>query len=204
MARARAARGNLPPTVKQRLFAEDYARHGIGAQAARHAGYTGTSQSLAVTASTLLRRPKVRALVATALEARGLAQDPQKVVAGVAALAAPGAGERTQDKLKALELLGKFHAIWTDVHAVRDLPRDPAKLRDIVETELLRVLGPDALLQLADRVRSERRALTAPAPGAVTIDVLPAVAVGAPEVPPAVSLDKPPSPKPPRVTPAKR
>lgn len=50
-----------PLSERARLFAEHYS--GDGVHAARLAGYTGTPEALSVTASRLLRDPRVRALI---------------------------------------------------------------------------------------------------------------------------------------------
>ena len=48
-----------------------------------------------------------------------------------------------QAKLKALELLGKYHAMFTDVVKGPDIPKDPKGLADLLRREHERVFGAD-------------------------------------------------------------
>ena len=171
---ARAAHGGLSERALR--FARFWAETGNGAESARLAGYHGDVNTRSAHACRLLRDGRVQAEIARHMEALGLVKDPAEVVAGVAKIATK-AQARDADRLRAYELLGKFHALWTEVHAVRDLPRDPARLREVIASEVVRVLGADAILQLADRIRAERRALPAPTPLGVTVaEALPAPA----------------------------
>jgi hypothetical protein len=47
------------------------------------------------------------------------------------------------DRLRALQLLGKYHALWTEVQAIRDLPKDERKLDAMIEYQLKRVMGSE-------------------------------------------------------------
>lgn len=49
---------------------------------------------------------------------------------------------RVSDRIRALELLGKYHALFTEVQEIRDLPKDERKLDAMIEFHLKRVLGP--------------------------------------------------------------
>ena len=172
---ARAAHGALSERALR--FARFWAETGNGAESARLAGYRGDVDTRSSHACRLLRDGRVQAEVARHMEALGLVKDPAEVVAGVAKMATK-AQARDADRLRAYELLGRYHAIWQDVQLIRELPRDPAKLRELIEVELVRVLGEEAILRLADRIRN-RRALPAPTPLGVTggsTDSLPAPA----------------------------
>ena len=165
---ARTANGALSERALR--FARFWAETGNGAESARLAGYRGDVDSRSAHACRLLRDGRVQAEIARHMEALGLVTDPAEVVAGVAKMATK-AEARDADRLRAYELLGRFHAIWQDVQLIRELPRDPAKLRELIEVELLRVLGEEAILRLADRIR-DRRALAAPTPVTGSAEVI--------------------------------
>ena len=156
------ANGKLTP--KQLRFVEAYVgpARANATEAARLAGYKGNDVTLAAVGHENLRKPQVAEAVKERLEqtlGEFAADDVIRHVSNIAF----SPKERTGDRLRGLELLGKYHALWTEVHAVRDLPRDPARLREIIEVEVVRVLGEEAILRLADRIRN-RRALPAPTP----------------------------------------
>ena len=155
-------------TPKQRRFVEAYVgpAKGNATEAARQAGYAGNDVTLAAVGHENLRKPQIAEAVEERLEKALADFSADEVVRHVGKIAF-SPKERTGDRLRGLELLGKYHALWTDVHAVRDLPRDPARLREIIQTEVVRVLGEENILRLADRVRN-RRALPPPTPLGVT------------------------------------
>jgi hypothetical protein len=59
----------LKANLRQQLFAEAWlATRGNGTEAARRAGYSGSTNTLAAHASTLIRNPKVQAIIAARTE----------------------------------------------------------------------------------------------------------------------------------------
>lgn len=123
--------GRLTP--KQQLFVESYigVANGNGTEAARLAGYKGTSDSLKVTASRLLTNANVASLVDRRLATAKRCMSADEVLEHLTDVAeAPWRdfcdvqlgedGEtlsvrmRLTDKLKALELLGKRHKLFID------------------------------------------------------------------------------------------
>lgn len=94
---------------KQSAFVEAYA--GDGVEAARKAGYTGSPETLAVTASKLLRVPKVAEAIAKrrqAKTARLIASREERQEFWT--LVMKDAGEEMRERLKASELLGRSEA----------------------------------------------------------------------------------------------
>lgn len=160
LSRIRGLRRGLPE--RRERFARAWVETGNGAESARRAGYTGSPNVVCATACGLLKDAKVQARIAELMEAAGMVRDAVQVVSFVSRVAASGS-ERTQDRLRAADLLGKYHAIWTDVQVVRELPRDPARLRELIAVELARIFGADGLIKLAEQARDlARRGLPAP------------------------------------------
>lgn len=110
--------GNL--THKQKSFADNYIEHRNGQLAAKLAGYDGDDNTLRAIASENLTKPNILAYIKARLEERHLT--PDRVLAELGDVAAysldsiavEGSPVKTQDKLKALELVGKFHKLFTD------------------------------------------------------------------------------------------
>lgn len=90
-------------TTKQRLFVEAYLANANGVQAARKAGYVGDENTLAMTASRLIRNDKVSKLINKRIEKAAMTAD--EWLAEVAALARQA--EKDSDRLTAYGLLGK-------------------------------------------------------------------------------------------------
>ena len=109
--------GRLTP--KQQAFVSEYIRNGgNGLQACKVAGYSGTDKVLGVQASKLLKNGSI--LLALEKEkdimmSRGgnrvLSAD--EVLAGLTTIAVD-MDCKPSERLKALELLGKYHALFTD------------------------------------------------------------------------------------------
>jgi len=105
-------------TLKQSKFCEAYIGKAAGnaTEAARIAGYKGTPESLRVIASENLAKPniaqEIERLTAEA-SSRGELGTAQDVLERIWKIA-NGAGE-DRDRLKALELLGKFYRLWNPV-----------------------------------------------------------------------------------------
>lgn len=146
--------------TKQRAFVLEWlANGGNGTEAARAAGHKGNDATLAVTASKLLRHPKV----STAIAAMREPEDNRKI-AGAHELhelwTRYARGEETEerlngergvvevavsakDRLKASEMLGRSHGMFLDrvqhegdvLAALRDLITEKRKLRKGGEDE---------------------------------------------------------------------
>lgn len=99
---------------KQRAFVEAYV--GNATDAARKAGYTGTSHALEVTGSRLLRHAEV----AAAIEARRAKASDGRIASREERQAFWSEVLRTHDdihaRLRASELLGKSEADFTEKH----------------------------------------------------------------------------------------
>jgi hypothetical protein len=106
--------------LRQKSFVDNLLQVKIKWKAAELAGYSGDMYSLAVTANNLLNNPKVQAYYNECLES--MACSPHEVLAEIGeiakysldSIALEGSPVRTPDKLKALELAGKYHKLFTD------------------------------------------------------------------------------------------
>ena len=104
-----------PLNARQQRFVDAY--NGNATEAARKAGYTGKDQTLYVTASELLRNPKVAAAIKSRRDAESSSliasrQDRQKFWTDVM----QDDMADMQARLKASELLGKSEADFVDRH----------------------------------------------------------------------------------------
>lgn len=109
-------------TPKQQAFVDAYTGNGV--EAARAAGYTGDAKVLAVTASRLLADAKVTDAIARRNALVTQVRAEAAAVAGRIATRAErqafwtqvmtSASERTTDRLKAAELLGKSEADFVE------------------------------------------------------------------------------------------
>ncbi len=104
--------------VRQKRFIVEYMKCGIGTQAARLAGYQGNNDTLAVTASDLLRHPKIKAeLERTAL---GTKEKLEKQLAKHA-FGQPLDDLTHQSQLRAIELLAKINGLLDKQQEARQL-----------------------------------------------------------------------------------
>lgn len=116
-------------TTKQKLFVEAYIANPNGTEAARKAGYAGNDNTLASMAKENLRKPQILKLIEKRIEKEAMTSD--EVLNELADIAKSDWREHQivkydkdgnevsatfllKDKLKALELLGKFHKLFTD------------------------------------------------------------------------------------------
>lgn len=109
-------------TPRQQAFVDAYAGNGV--EAARAAGYQGDEATLATSASRLLRHAEVSAAIARRNVVVEQARQEAVAVAGRIATRAErqvfwttvmfSEKERTADRLKAAELLGRSEADFTD------------------------------------------------------------------------------------------
>ena len=131
---------DLPPlTPKQKKFLASYLECRKGIQAAREAGYKGSDPTLADVARENLRKPTVQAHLQWHLRSRAITAD--SVLAELGDIASAPWKDfvqvkygpnnqildvqlRLSEKLKALELAGKFHRLWD--RPVDDSPSDPS------------------------------------------------------------------------------
>jgi phage terminase small subunit len=146
----------VPPerklTHKQELFVEAFIGQakGNGTEAARLAGYSGNDETLSAVATENLRKPLIASRVRVRVDQAGATAD--RVLSEIADIAFAANEGFTQtrfdkdgnvvdarlelkDKLKALELLGKYHKLFTEKHehggtltvavVYRDRPIDP-------------------------------------------------------------------------------
>jgi phage terminase small subunit len=114
----------LALTPKQQAFVDAYT--GNGTDAARAAGYTGTDGALAVSASKLLKLPKVR----EAIDARR-AKENSGLIASRAerqefwTKVMKAEESEMRDRLKASELLGRSEADFIENTRLSDANGDP-------------------------------------------------------------------------------
>jgi phage terminase small subunit len=100
-----------PLTTKQRLFVENYLINPNATEAARQAGYKGNDVTLGAVGAENLKKPQIAAFIQQRVEDVIITADE---VLGDLKKIKDGKGERTSDKLKALELLGKYLKLFTD------------------------------------------------------------------------------------------
>lgn len=116
---------NIKLTVRQELFATEYARNnGNGMQATKYAGYKGTDKVLSITAARLLGNDRVKARIEqekariTAAASCHLPTD-EEIIAGIAAIA-NNTEAKDADRLKAWELLGRNKSLFNDKLTVQN------------------------------------------------------------------------------------
>jgi len=97
--------------LRQTRFIESYFTdaNGNATVAAREAGYSGDSSTLAVTGHRVLNSDNVKATLAGVLTPEGVQEELSKV----ATLPADLLGA-LPSKVRSLELLGKMHGLWSD------------------------------------------------------------------------------------------
>jgi phage terminase small subunit len=101
-----------PLTTKQRLFVEAYLANANGVQAAKKAGYKGSDKQLGVTAAKNLVKASIRALLEKRIESAVMSAD--EVLKELAKIAKGPHKMYRGDKVKSLELIGKYHKLFTD------------------------------------------------------------------------------------------
>lgn len=140
--------------IKQRLFVEHYLTTRNGVEAARQAGYNGNDATLRSIASENLTKPNIRAAIDQRLRSTILSAN--QVLSELSEVAFADWREfieittdkngntvdvrlKLTDKLKALELLGKYHKLFVDKFEIVQ----PEDLDAALERELARVAGAD-------------------------------------------------------------
>lgn len=101
-------------TPKQQLFVEAYlgVASGNATEAARLAGYAGNDNTLKSVGAENLTKPDIAAAVGAKLEVVKGCLDADAVLTRISTLADDA--DRDGDKLKALELLGKYHKLFVE------------------------------------------------------------------------------------------
>lgn len=98
---------------RPRKFAAEYVRNGFnGVQAAISAGYTSNYNAACVQASVLLRNPKVAKSVEDHIKSAGMSA--VEVLQRLTDIARTDTDFKGSDVVKAVELLGKGHKLFTD------------------------------------------------------------------------------------------
>lgn len=133
--------------------------HGDPIEAARRAGAQGDDADLKRIVSRWRQDPYVRARLDEFMRGNTLSADETLAALSREATRAVDA----RDRVRALELLAKYHGLQTEQVAVRALPQDPKQLDDLLMMELSRVKGiPVALLAPAKRGQRLKDPLTDP------------------------------------------
>lgn len=107
-------------TPKQQLFVEAYLgeANGNGTKAARLAGYKGNDKTLGVIATENLSKPSIASRVRERLTEATKGMNADEVLSELAKIARMDADhpdpKAVQNKVRALELLGKYHKLFTE------------------------------------------------------------------------------------------
>jgi phage terminase small subunit len=116
-------------TQRQRLFVEAYLVNPNGREAARAAGYSGDDNTLSTRAFELMRNPKIAELIGVRVEEAVMRSN--EVLSELSAIAKAdwqdflevrrdkdgeiiSATLKLADKIKSLELLGKYHKLFSE------------------------------------------------------------------------------------------
>lgn len=99
-------------TTKQRLFVEAYLAMPNATEAARTAGYKGNDVTLGAVGHENLKKPQIAALLQQRIDKAVMSAD--EVLSELAKIAKGDHATYKSDKLKALELVGKHHKLFTD------------------------------------------------------------------------------------------
>ncbi len=116
-------------TQRQRLFVEAYLANPNGREAARAAGYSGDDNALSTRAFELMRNPKIAELIGVRVEEAVMRSN--EVLSELSAIAKAdwqdfleirrdkdgeiiSATLKLSDKIKSLELLGKYHKLFSE------------------------------------------------------------------------------------------
>ncbi len=116
-------------TQRQRLFVEAYLANPNGREAARAAGYSGDENALSTRAFELMRNPKIALLIGVRVEEAVMRSN--EVLSELSAIAKAdwqdfleirrdkdgeiiSATLKLSDKIKSLELLGKYHKLFSE------------------------------------------------------------------------------------------
>ena len=112
-------------TYKQQRFIEHYTTNGGNAtKAARDAGYKGNEYSLRVIGCQNLTKLNVKTAIDAITQRKQESNEAkiQRILNKLESIAYD-AQARKSDALKAMELLGKYHAIWSEKRIIENIDR---------------------------------------------------------------------------------
>ena len=127
-------------TYKQQRFIENYTTNGGNAtKAARDAGYKGNDTTIRSVGRENLTKPHVKTAI-DAITQRKHENNEEKVrrILNKLESIAYDAQARKSDALKAMELLGKYHAIWSEKRIIENIDRQ-RELDDQEKAEAKRI-----------------------------------------------------------------
>ena len=147
-------------TQRQRLFVEAYLANPNGREAARAAGYSGDDNALSTRAFELMRNPKIAELIGVRVEEAVMRSN--EVLSELSAIAKAdwqdfleirrdkddeiiSATLKLSDKIKSLELLGKYHKLFServDLNLQVNDWRDEAAKYGLSTHDIIRQLQP--------------------------------------------------------------
>jgi phage terminase small subunit len=147
-------------TQRQRLFVEAYLANPNGREAARAAGYSGDDNALSTRAFELMRNPKIAELIGVRVESACMRSN--EVLSELSAIAKAdwqdfleirrdkegeiiSATLKLSDKIKSLELLGKYHKLFSerlDLNVQAQDWRIEAQKYGISHDDIIRQLRP--------------------------------------------------------------
>jgi hypothetical protein len=137
-------------TVKQKSFADNYLVSRNGVQSARDAGYEGNDATLSAVAYENLRKPQIRAYLESCYAQMVIGSNETlaelSTLAKFDVLANPDSPIRAVDKLKALELAGKFYKHWDK--------SDDSDVGETLKPMLIELLA--AACERVEQVRAQR------------------------------------------------
>ncbi len=132
-------------TAKQSLFVQYFIETRNGVKSARLAGYNGDDSILRSLASENLTKPHIRQAIENHFASLAIGSNETLAELGAIArfdvLSNPDSPIRTSDKLKALELAGKYHQLW-------DKPDGQTNVQVNVNSDSLTVILQTVLSEL--------------------------------------------------------
>lgn len=99
-------------TYKQQLFVEAYLSNPNATEAARVAGYKGNDVTLGAVGAENLKKPQIALAVKKRIENAVMSAD--EVLAELAEIAKGDYQSYRGDKIRSLELIGKYHKLFVD------------------------------------------------------------------------------------------
>lgn len=104
-------------TTRQKLFISYYLEHKSGTKAAELAGYAGDANTLRSVGAENLSKPAIRSVIESYFKSRIISRDG--VLAELSDIASIPVDKmppalKGRDKIKSLELVGKFHGLFAD------------------------------------------------------------------------------------------
>lgn len=121
-------------TTKQRLFVEAYLANPNATDAARKAGYKGNDLTLKQVGCENLAKPYIAAAIEKRVEQAAMTAD--EVLHELANIARGDYSDYRGDKLKALELVGKHHKLFTDKQEITGKDGGPLEVEQVIRPKL--------------------------------------------------------------------